>query len=383
MVGTVVGNQPPTFFYLPPGYVPFPKPWPETADDYWTGFQHGIYCWILQTYLRLKASGFACSLVEDLPSEGVIVCLGPTIARDFKPSPQQFLVSIKSDNVEQPYAQIHIVQNPLDPLCRRNATIWSPYFIPLWPQTGLIGRDPNRGDRFENAAFFGHTKREIAPQLLAPEWQSELNNIGVRWTIQPADLWNDYSNVDVFVGVRSFTKKPYFHKPFTKLLNAWRAGVPAILGQDSAFKLIRRSELDYLEVTTEKELFEAIQRLKQDKGLREAMVAHGAVRAQELNNEDIVRKWRILLEEFVPQAWSKWREAANYRERFLRLRSLNAIRLEAERSIVEGYAPWLRNRPFDLDEVKSETRLYLKEARRRFDKEWERYRLQFKRKRRK
>src|SRR5262249_53298458 len=194
-------------FYLPPGYVPFPKPWPETADHYWPGFQHGIYCWILQTYLRLKASAFPCSLVEELPSEGIIVCLGPTIPRRFKPSPDQLLVSIKSDNVEQPYAQVHIVQNPLDPLCRRDATIWSPYFIPLWPQTGLIARHPDRGERFENAAFFGHTKREIAPQLLLHEWQSELAKLDVQWTIQPGDQWNDYSNVDVLIGVRSFTDK--------------------------------------------------------------------------------------------------------------------------------------------------------------------------------
>lgn len=376
----MVGNQPPTYFYLPPGYVPFPKPWPETADDYWPGFQHGIYCWILQTYLRLRASGFTCSLVEDLPSEGMIVCLGPTIPRQFKPSPGQFLISIKSDNIETPYAQAHIVQNPLDPLCRRDTLIWSPYFIPLWPQTGLMTRDPIRGERFENAAFFGHTKREIAPELLLPEWQNELAKLGMQWTIQPASQWNDYRDVDVLVGVRSFTSKPYFHKPFTKLLNAWRAGVPAILGKDSAYRLIRRSELDYIEVTTRAQMLEAMKRLKHDNGLRKAMVEHGFIRAQELNNDDLVRKWRILLEEFIPRAWHKWRDEPVSREQFFEARALNAARLEMERAIVENYAPWLRNRPFDLDEVKSETRLYLKEARRRLNKEWERYRSQLKRK---
>jgi superfamily II RNA helicase len=124
---------------------------------------------------------------------------------------------------------------------------------------------------------------------------------------------------------------------------------------------------------------EAIERLKQDNGLRKAMVQHGFVRAQELNNEDIVRKWRILLEEFIPRAWLRWRNEPGSREQFFQARALNATRLEMERVIVESYAPWLRNRPFDLDEVKSETRLYLKEARRRLNKEWERYRSQSKR----
>jgi len=103
-------------------------------------------------------------------------------------------------------------------------------------------------------------------------------------------------------------------------------------------------------------------------------VDHGLRRAQELNNEDIVRKWRLLLEEFVPRVWHKWREVPGNRERFFQARALNATRLEAERVIVETYAPWLRNRPFDLDEVKSETRLYIKEARRRLNKQWEQFR---------
>jgi hypothetical protein len=171
--------------------------------------------------------------------------------------------------------------------------------------------------------------------------------------------------MDVIIGVRNFGTKPFFHKPFTKLINAWRAGVPAILSPDSAYQLLRKSELDYIEVKSQAELVEALKRLKQDKHLIEAMVTNGLLRAKELDNSDIAMKWRNLLDEVAPQALRQWAESKPRQSRFLSNRHLNAIRLEVERSILESYAPWLRNRPFDLDELKCETKSFWTEARRK------------------
>ncbi len=349
---------PAVYFYLATEYYPLPRPWPERADEYWYGFQHGLYCWILMTYLRLRDSGLDCRLVEKIPEEGIIVCFGPTLPRGFKPGAKQLIVSIKSDTIEHPYAQIHIVQNPLDPLFQRERIHWSPQFVPLWPQTGLIGRAADRGDRFENAAFFGHTKREIAKELLSQEWASEIEKLGMKWTIQDANEWNDYSGVDVVIGIRRFGDKPFYHKPFSKLINAWRAGVPAILSADSAYSLLKRSDLDYLEARSQGALIEALRRLQRDPALRQAMIDNGLMRARELQVEDVARRWRYVLTEVAVEEWQRWCSSEAHRQQFFRSRALNAARLEVERVALESYAPWLRNRPLDLDEVKCETRQY-------------------------
>ncbi|HEY9747234.1 MAG TPA: hypothetical protein V6C63_00930, partial [Allocoleopsis sp.] len=62
---------PPVYFYLPKA--DWTDDMPETADTYWVGFRRGVYCWTLQTYLRLQASGFPCQLVDTLPDEGIIL----------------------------------------------------------------------------------------------------------------------------------------------------------------------------------------------------------------------------------------------------------------------------------------------------------------------
>ena len=41
----------------------------------------------------------------------------------------------------------------------------------------------------------------------------------------------------------------WYLKPPSKLFNSWLAGVPAVLGHESAYRAERRSDLDYIEVS--------------------------------------------------------------------------------------------------------------------------------------
>jgi hypothetical protein len=48
-------------------------------------------------------------------------------------------------------------------------------------------------------------------------------------------MWHDYSTDDLVLAVRDLTEKDALVKPASKLVNAWIAGVPALLGPEPAF----------------------------------------------------------------------------------------------------------------------------------------------------
>jgi hypothetical protein len=77
-----------------------------------------------------------------------------------------------------------------------------------------------------------------------------------------------------------------------KLWNAWRAGVPAILGPEPGFRDYRQSELDYIEVNNAEEAFQALIRLRDNPNLRRAMVDNGFRRMNECSVEIIIGQWK-------------------------------------------------------------------------------------------
>ena len=73
--------------------------------------------------------------------------------------------------------------------------------------------------------------------------------------------WADYSDVDLVLAVRP-PIGTHTDKPASKLYNAWRAGVPALLGPEPAFRELYTDTLDYVEVSTVDEALAAIDRLR-------------------------------------------------------------------------------------------------------------------------
>jgi len=307
------------YFYIPQKY--WPDTLPKSADENWKGFGIGIHAWTLQTYLRLKTDGFPCTLVSELPSEGIVLA-HPNSLRvhkvNFQPTPKLLLVCLKAELKPYPGAQLHVVQNPQETRTFRNS-----YYLPHWPQPGLIPRDPARGDRFENIAFFGH-KANLAPELLHPYWQQRLERLHLRWypiinrnrwdsDREIDDRWHNYSEIDAVIAVRSlshqqlFLSKNYLSKPATKLYNAWLAGVPAILGCESAYRAERRNELDYLEVSSPEDILSVLQKLRDDRALRLAMITNGQIRAQAIYPSQITVLWRNFLEDVAIPFYHVWR----------------------------------------------------------------------------
>lgn len=327
-----MGNQLPSiYFYIPESDWPGAD-MPESPDTPWLGFGRGIYCWILQTYLYLKADGFPCQLVGTLPSEGIVVVNRDSLPDNMQlPSPKLLMVCTKAERDPLPCSQIHIIQNPQQNLLPL-ISFWDNYYIPLWRQPGLITRDPGRGDRVENVAYFG-IRRNLTPEFQESSWPEQLKALGLSWNIVSGKSWNDYSNVDVVLGMRTFDRyeyilnQNYISKPATKLYNAWHAGVPAILGCDSAFRAERKSELDYLEVASLSETIAALKRLRDDKQLYQAMVENGRVRAQETEVAKVVSQWRSFLTDIAVPAYERWCSSSRWTQQNLFLRRYMALKI--------------------------------------------------------
>lgn len=315
---------PPIYFYIPQS--DWPAELPTNADRYWVGFRRGIYCWTLQTYLRLKSNNFPCKLVDTIPNEGIVLAHWDSLPQDLQPSPKLLIVCFQADRARHSYAQVHIVQNPhgllkqLGLLGDRYLLPGGVYYMPLWTQPGLIPRNPIRGDQFENIAFFG-LERNLLPELRDFAWQKHVNALGLRWqTVSSFERWNDYSEVDAVVAVRSFQQSDYFWKPATKLFNAWHAGVPAILGCESAYQHERKSKLDYIEVFSLTDIISALKNLRDDVELRKAMVENGKIRAQETEPVKLVARWqKFLIEKIVPE-YELWVSSRWYRVSFIQRR---------------------------------------------------------------
>jgi hypothetical protein len=264
-------------------------------------FSYGPCSWTLQTYLRLKASGFPCEFVRQLPRKGIVLAHRDCLLDEVQPSSELLLICIQADrDIPHPYAQLHLVQNPTHTHLIRDS-----YFMPGWIQPGLIPRDPARGDRFETVAFFG-APENLAPPLKDPAWQAQVAALGLQWQVRSRDRWQDYRDVDAIVAIRDFEQCPHTIKPATKLYNAWHAGVPAILGHESAFRAERQSQFDYLEATSLQETIAALQQLRDDPALRQAMVKNGQQRAKETQSEQLAARWQHFLTQVATPAYEQW-----------------------------------------------------------------------------
>lgn len=304
-------------FYLPQTHS---NPYPESIDSYWSWMQNqqikypGPESWILQTYLHLKAANFPCHLSQDLPESGIIVGHRYAFKANQKPNAQQLFICTRDDKFVHPYSQHHIVQNARQTKLFSVAPLWRSTYIPLWPQIGLVPRDRHRGDRFENLTYLGDPDC-LAPELKDPTWAKNLSDLGIQWIVNgDTSTWSDYSTTDAVLAIRSFDQNPHHHKPASKLLNAWLAGVPAILGPESAYQNERQSPDDYLEATTVKSALEAIKRLKQDPALRSRIIAQGQRRAQEIQTEQMRDRWMRFLTGPATAQYHQWRRTPQWQQ---------------------------------------------------------------------
>lgn len=265
-------------------------PWQGSAAQltpYW-----GRYHWVLQTFLYLKEAGLPVVLRNTMPSRGVIVTHFDCVDYGFRPTPEQYLVIMLVDReVAHPRARLHILHNPLQrlPLGLKHR------YMPPWPQIALVPRARARGDRFETLGYFGYP-HNLHSDIVAEPFQREIASLGMRMVVPSPANWHDFSEIDCVMAVRNFGRDTsHLNKPSLKLLNAWLAEVPAILGHEVAYRHEGRPGTGYLEATTLAELLDAIRLLRDDPSRRRALVDHGRTAVREFAIEQTVERWRALL----------------------------------------------------------------------------------------
>jgi hypothetical protein len=308
-------SLPPVYFYYPRAIAGAGAL--KTVDTF--AYQPGIYVWTVNTYGYLSRLGFPCQLTDRLPEDGIIVTHRQLLRNTMTPGPRQVFVCIVADFYRHPFAQLHTVQNGQDPLLKRPSQTWPAAFVPLWTETELIPRDPARGDTFANVSYFGLPTR-LAPQLRSAAFVKLLRRHGFNFRIVDRHRWNDYSDTDAVLAVRSFARVSYHKFPPTKLYNSWMAGVPALLGRESAYRAERRGDLDYFEVGGVDEILQTLLRLRADPGLRAAIARNCETRAAGVTPERIGRGWIEFLTKTAAPAYASWRRQSTARRRAFLIR---------------------------------------------------------------
>ncbi|MGK7950494.1 MAG: glycosyltransferase [Xenococcaceae cyanobacterium] len=281
--------------------------------------------WILTTYFQLKKTGFSCKFIDYIPHEGIVIADRDTLGNKYPYLGKAMLICAKGDREFHPSAHLHVVHNPFEFKYKKNK-VWNPYYIPHWTQPGLITRVQERGTLVKNLAFMG-SRSNFTQELKSERWIKALETLGCQWyPIFEPSKWNDYSNIDVVVAVRSFDGQTYNHKPASKVVNSWLAGVTAIVAPESAFMAIRKSELDFLAVNSLDETIEAVKSLKNNPELYLSMIKNGKDRAQEFSEDQIRKQWITFFKKYAFVEYEKWLSMSIFQRYYLFLRRFTELK---------------------------------------------------------
>ena len=262
-------------------------------------FVGGRNSWIAQTYLRLRPAlrdrGW-CVAAGGHFVAGAICVAHRDDANDFvSDAHASFLVVVRADRAPVVACDLALVQNGLAPARHER-------FVPLWPQPGLSPRDGQRRG-IRRIAYLGRTG--AAPQWFRnEEFHRALYRRGVTFDVRHQG-WGNYRAVDVALASRAEAATVLATKPATKLYNAWLGRVPMLAAPEPAYREVRRSPIDFIEVSGANDVVRAIDLLRANPRLYDAMVANGCVRGGEFDIAAIRERWIALLEGEVLPAFER------------------------------------------------------------------------------
>ena len=273
--------------------------------------------WIAQSYLQLKNFGIDIALSSTPPEQGAFVAAAYVMPSNFRPTHDQFFISVSADGPPHLGGDLHIVQNKA-----QEKLLPQSRFIPHWPQPGLIGRDYQRGSKFENIVYIGDQKN-LSPYLASSSWRQRLSEFGLNWIMQQQERRDpaDMSEYDAVVAIRSFNQTGFIRKPASKLVNALLANCPAVCGREFAYREVAPRGSCYLEATSANHLLKQLLALKNDVALRSRIVENGRLAVLPYTASSVLNSWRGLVTA-VNQKDLEWTKSASPYFRAIRLRAM-------------------------------------------------------------
>ena len=302
----------PVHFAAPKGML-----WPELAADPDAALDEATLAkravasqngWVIRTYYHLRRAGHPVTISEGLRDGAINVAAPREFGRRAR-KPRHFVVIPRADGHRPMLANYFLEQNTGLPEGERVSS------IPYWPQAGILQRDPARTG-LSVISFKGRVLNLSEPYR-NDAFVARLAEMGVQYEPGSFDemgtTWQDYRKVDAVVAVRNMTVHDALHKPASKLINAWHAGVPAILGPEPAFQAVRESPFDYIEACNPDEAIAAVRRLREDPDLYHRMVENGRMRAQAFTEEAVRRRWVDVFERRIGPAFDRWKRKGGLR----------------------------------------------------------------------
>ncbi len=292
-------------------------------------FRRGIDNWIVQGYVRLRGPlerlGLRVGIAERFERGAICVAHRDDLNGYREPLHDCFVVGVRADRPRVGVAHIEVVQNPLQLQSARAR------LIPHWPQPGLLPRNAARAARLERAVSYGR-ESGMPGWYRDPAFHRALAGLGAALEIRDRG-WNDYRNVDVLLAHRDETPAMLANKPASKLVNAWLAGVPAVIAPEPAFEALRRSELDFVAAPDAGATIAALAALARSPDLYRAMVDNGLQRGAEFRVEAVRERWMDLFVNEVLPGFERWRAGGGLRlARYARfLLALSAQKVDAKR----------------------------------------------------
>jgi hypothetical protein len=280
---------------------------PPNPDLIYQRFVESNDIWVMQTYLHLRRQGLDVRHTSQLRPGAINVIMNYDLGIRQLPY-RSYVVACRADTFRSRICHHTIVQNP------HNLLSATDHLVHHWPQPGLLRRDASRGRRLKTIAYMGNGIN-LWSQFRTPQFERALKKIGVNFHInEDPGKFHDYREYDATIAVRDLTESDYFSKPASKLVNAWHAGVPALLGPEPAFQALRKTSLDYLEIRSTDEAVNALIRLREDPELYHRMVENGLMRAREFTSRRIVARWREVLAGPVAEGFSIWSQRSAIRK---------------------------------------------------------------------
>ncbi|MGD0539969.1 MAG: glycosyltransferase family 1 protein [Tepidisphaeraceae bacterium] len=277
-------------------------------------FMAGADHWTIQTFLHLKRRGDPVHLAgEFVPGEINVVYYDDLLLKS-RPD-RAFIVAIQPDRPRPAACDVRIVQNKLQVRTSND------HHVVFWPQPGLREREPSRKNILRRLGYLGMAVY-LGKAFQDEAFRRRLAELDIELVIREKD-WTDCSDLDAILAVRRVSPFDLTIKPASKLINAWRAGCPALLGPEPAYRELRKSPLDYFEVQSPDDAIAALRRLRDEPNLMDQMIASGHRRAEEFSVEKIASRWEALLAGPVSDAYERWqRESRLFRTIRFAFRSL-------------------------------------------------------------